>query len=497
MQNRWLYLVRPAVSTLTTTLGLAVVTALAPLPLLPISGAALAQNVDEQTNIRVYSDASPAVVAIAGDNGTGSGSLVTATGLILTNAHVLGNSQVVRVRLTDGREFVGDVVGYADNRVDLAAIQLRGNPTGLPSLPLAPVRSVQVGQRAFVIGNPFGLEGTFTTGIVSRIDPDRGLIQTDAAINPGNSGGPLLDSRGRLVGVNTSIFTTAQQGGSIGIGFAIPVSEIQPFLTAVQRGTASTRAAAARQRRQVVPEAIALNNTIIGQLGQSSHVLPDGSYYDAYIFEGRRGQRIDVEMISQELDAYLILLSQGNDALYLENDDGAGNFNARLVATLPVDGFYVVIANSYTGGEEGRYNLRVRELGRNSLPRRDRAEGRLPESPPGEPPQPESTSPEGSIWRRTGRLAPGDEVASDGSLFDRYTFDGTSGQRVTILAESTAFDTYLAIMDSEGQILTENNDAAGGSNSQIETTLPETGTYTVIVNGYTPEDRGQYTLTIR
>ncbi|PSN18200.1 serine protease, partial [filamentous cyanobacterium CCP5] len=165
---------------------------------------AQAQATDEDTNIRVYEQASPAVVAIEVGSGGGSGSIVTADGLILTNAHVVSDAATVTVKLADGGEFQGDVVGYGDNRLDLAAVQIRNPPANLPVLPVAPLNSVRVGQRAFAIGSPFGFQGTFTTGIVSRIDGTRGLIQTDAAINPGNSGGPLLNDRGEVIGMNTA-----------------------------------------------------------------------------------------------------------------------------------------------------------------------------------------------------------------------------------------------------------------------------------------------------
>jgi S1-C subfamily serine protease len=105
---------------------------------------------------------------------------------------LLGPDQVVTVRLADGRTFQGDVVGYGDNRIDLAAVRLRGTSGNLPVITVAAPNSARVGQRAFAIGSPFGLQGTLTVGIVSRIDTERGLIQTDAAINPGNSGGPCL-----------------------------------------------------------------------------------------------------------------------------------------------------------------------------------------------------------------------------------------------------------------------------------------------------------------
>lgn len=474
MQNRWPRFTRIGIYALGTVLGLALSETLSAhstsLPSLTSpfrTKAAFAQNVDEEVNIQVYQTASPAVVAIAAGAGAGSGSLVTPTGLILTNAHVVGNSRVVQVRLMDGREFMGDVVGYADNRVDLAAVQLRGNPTGLPTIQIAPPNAVQVGQRAFAIGSPFGLEGTFTVGIVSRIDPERGLIQTDAAINPGNSGGPLLDSNARLVGVNTSIFTTGRDGGNIGIGFAIPVNEVQSFLAAVRNGTASTSASAAGDRRDLSPQRISFEDTVTGQLNRNSNVLPDGSFFNAYVFEGRRGQQVAVEMFSQDLDSYLILLSRDGDALYLEDDDSAGNFNARLETTLPVDGFYIIIANSFAEGQAGRYNLSLNDVG-------------------------------SYILQQTGRLATGDAIARDGTLFDRYSFEGRAGQAVTIDLRSQEFDTYLVLLDSTGNVLADNDDSREDTtNSQLTATLPATGVYEVIVNGYSTDDQGTYNLTVR
>src|SRR4028118_251092 len=164
------------------------------LPLQPNS--AFAQDIDEQTNIRVYQRASPAVVSIDAGDGTGSGSIISRDGLILTNAHVVEGSRTVDVVLADGRKFRGEVVGFGGNGLDLGIVKIPAQ-NNLPTITFAR-NPVQVGQRAFAIGNPFGrFQGTFTTGIVSRIDKERGLIRTDAAINPGNSGGPLLHSQGR------------------------------------------------------------------------------------------------------------------------------------------------------------------------------------------------------------------------------------------------------------------------------------------------------------
>lgn len=485
MGNLWPRRFRLGAYAFGTAIGFSLSGALLP-PLVALPGewgrsqVAIAQDVEEQTNIEVYQAASPAVVSVEAGEGSGSGSIITPNGLVLTNAHVVGNNQTAQVRLADGREFTGDVVGFATSRVDLAAIQLRDSPQNLPNIEIAPAGSVQVGQRAFAIGNPFGLSGTLTVGIVSRIDPERGLIQTDAAINPGNSGGPLLGSDGRLIGVNTSIFTTQRSGGNIGIGFAIPVDEVQTFIAEVNNGTALTTASVAGNRGGREPAAIALNDMVSGQLNPDSDMLPDGSFFDAYVFEGRRGQQIAVEMMSRDLDSYLILLSKDNDGLYLEDDDSAGELNARLVATLPEDGEYIIIANSFGRGEQGRYELRLSEVGTDSS-------------------EPTPAIPTGDIiLEESGVLASGDAIAPDGTLYDEFTFEGEAGQSVTITLESTEFDTYLAVVDRESNLVAENDDLSSSTtNSEVSFTLPVSGPYLIIVNGYSTRDRGRYTLTVR
>lgn len=333
---------------------------------------AVAQDIDEQINIQVYQKASPAVVSLDTVEGAGSGSIISTDGLILTNAHVVAGSPTVTVTLADGRRMIADVKALGENGLDLAILQLR-TPNNLPTISLAP-RPVQVGQRAFAIGNPFGqFQGTFTVGIVSRIDPQRGLIQTDAAINPGNSGGPLLNSQGELIGINTAIFGSPT-GGNSGIGFAISLDRIRPFLTAVRNGrvpqTIQSPNPSATERP---PQPLALNGAVIpGRLGQGSHVLPtDNSFVDVYAFEGHAGQRIQIDMTSVEIDSYLILLDpNGNDLA--QDDDSGGGTNARLFVTLPRDGIYLLMANAYEAGQTGSYNLRAVAIGGNSVMRNSR-----------------------------------------------------------------------------------------------------------------------------
>ena len=181
------------------------------------------RSAEENTVIRVARSATPAVVSVSSRGGSGSGVIVRADGVIITNAHVVGSAREVEVRTADGRTFTGSVLGR-DEQVDTAIVRIRA--TNLPAAPLGDSDRLEVGQTAVAIGNPLGLERTVTSGVVSAVNRDprgigvaTGLIQTDAAINPGNSGGPLLDSSGRVIGINTAMLA-----GTTGLGFAIPIN---------------------------------------------------------------------------------------------------------------------------------------------------------------------------------------------------------------------------------------------------------------------------------
>ena len=169
--------------------------------------------------------------------GTGSGFVWDEAGHVVTNHHVVAGASGAVVRLADGRTFRARLVGDAPSH-DLAVLRIETGPLsgGVPALPVGTSGDLRVGQKVFAIGNPFGLDFTLTTGVVSALERElpgggpggrgaiRGLIQTDAAINPGNSGGPLLDSAGRLIGVNTAIYSPS--GSNAGIGFAVPVDTV-------------------------------------------------------------------------------------------------------------------------------------------------------------------------------------------------------------------------------------------------------------------------------
>ena len=209
----------------------------------------VAMDSDESNNVAVYRAASPAVVNITTQTveldfffrpvprgGSGSGFIVDEEGHIVTNHHVIDGAEDIQVTLADRRTYKAEIVG-SDLLTDLAVLKISGAGR-LRSLTLGDSTRLQVGQKVLAIGNPFGLTGTLTTGVISALerslDTGQGslldeAIQTDAAINPGNSGGPLLDSQGRVIGVNTLIQTPS--GGSVGLGFAIPVNTLKWVLS--------------------------------------------------------------------------------------------------------------------------------------------------------------------------------------------------------------------------------------------------------------------------
>lgn len=175
----------------------------------------------------------------------GSGVLVRSDGVVVTNNHVIQNSQEITVVLSDRREFEATLLG-SDERTDLAVLKINTGGQKLPTLQLGDSDALEVGDVVLALGNPFGVGQTVTMGIVSALartgvglSDYRSFIQTDAAINPGNSGGALVDLKGRLVGINSEIYS--QSGGSIGIGFAIPANMVKTVVDSITSGGRAVR----------------------------------------------------------------------------------------------------------------------------------------------------------------------------------------------------------------------------------------------------------------
>ena len=211
---------------------------------LPVADKGEGYTQDETQNITVYQKANEAVVNITTEivginwflepvpqeGGSGSGSIIDTRGYVVTNSHVIADAVKISISLSDGSQYEGKVVGI-DKENDIAVLKFdppKNEP--LTTIAFGESNGLKVGQKVLAIGNPFGLERTLTTGIVSALGRPirtesntiiKDMIQTDTAINPGNSGGPLLDTQGRMIGINTMIYSPS--GGSVGIGFAIPV----------------------------------------------------------------------------------------------------------------------------------------------------------------------------------------------------------------------------------------------------------------------------------
>jgi serine protease Do len=220
------------------SLGLVTVPATLPATLGDSSAVAAEKyNREEQVRIDVYQQASAAVVTLSTSTGDGSGSIIDPSGLILTNEHVVRGARGGRVvAIAQNRKrYTGQVIAL-DRRNDLALVQLQTQER-FPALEIADPNAIRVGQAVYAIGSPFGLSGTFTTGILSRI-AENGDLQTDAAINPGNSGGPLLNSQGQLIGVNKAILSPGGRG-NIGIGFATSADAARMFVAQSRNAIAS------------------------------------------------------------------------------------------------------------------------------------------------------------------------------------------------------------------------------------------------------------------
>ena len=218
---------------------------------------------DERSTIELFRQASPSVVYITTSRlvrpgfsfnlaerpqGAGSGFVWDDQGHIVTNHHVIQGAHVAHVTFDDGTSTTAQLVGNAPER-DLVVLRVNRVSDKLIPLPLGSSSDLQVGQKVFAIGNPFGFDQTLTTGVISGLEREirtpenvaiRGVIQTDAAINPGNSGGPLLDSAGRLIGVNTAIVSPS--GAYAGVGFAVPVDTVNRIVPQLVRYGKAARA---------------------------------------------------------------------------------------------------------------------------------------------------------------------------------------------------------------------------------------------------------------
>ncbi|MFZ8974297.1 MAG: S1C family serine protease [Pseudomonadales bacterium] len=220
------------------------------------AGKDLTLTQDEANNIEVFQAASPSVVFVTNTQlrrqrfslnvleiprGSGTGFVWDASGLIVTNFHVIYGANKITIALQSGKQYDASVIGTSPEK-DIALLKIEAPPSELTPLPLGDSNRLGVGRKVLAIGNPFALDTTLTVGVVSALGREiksmnnrtiSNVIQTDAAINPGNSGGPLLNSQGELIGVNTAIYSPS--GASAGIGFAIPVATLKTLIPQLKK----------------------------------------------------------------------------------------------------------------------------------------------------------------------------------------------------------------------------------------------------------------------
>lgn len=255
---------------------------------------------DEKTTIEIFREASPCVVHITTlaqrqdlfsfratevPEGTGTGFIYDDAGHVVTNYHVISRAKGARVMLADNSTWTARLVGFEPDK-DIAVLKIDAPPGRLTKVAIGESANLQVGQKVFAIGSPFGLDQTLTTGVISGLGREiqstsnraiEGVIQTDAAINPGNSGGPLLDSAGRLIGINTMIVSTS--GAYSGIGFAVPVdivNQVVPEL--IRTGRVETAFIAAKYFDDSIARRIGIESGVL-----VNHVYPGSGAEEAGI----------------------------------------------------------------------------------------------------------------------------------------------------------------------------------------------------------------------
>ena len=188
---------------------------------------------EQKDAVTLYKKINPSVVAVdsqlSDGMSSGSGCVISKNGLILTSAHVIEDGEDVIVTLNNGQNYPAKVIKRFGDTEDFAILKI-STIVDLPVIKLGNSEKIKVGEKVFAIGNPFGFSGTFTQGIISRIDYTKNRIQTDAAINPGSSGGPLLNTKGEVIGINQAIYNPDNNISNIGIGFATPINNIKEYL---------------------------------------------------------------------------------------------------------------------------------------------------------------------------------------------------------------------------------------------------------------------------
>ncbi len=383
----------------------------------------------------IYHRVQPSVVYITADTaeGTsqGSGVILSADGLIVTNAHVIEGASKITVELNDHRKVQAEVVSVGRSKcTDLALLRLP-NQTNLPAIALGNPTTSQHGQSVFAIGYPVGIKpASITEGLISNIHEQEGFLQTSAVINGGNSGGALVNGRGELLGINTFTLKDTEA-----MGFAIDTNRVRAFVQAAQSELSPTLGRYIQMRSGASTTLTTNGVAVSGRLQQDdAMVCGDESAADIYTFQAQANQSVILEMSSETVQPYMMLLGP-DGRMVVKSEVGQGK-NTRLYGKLPTAGTYTVVANSQKANQFGHYAVRA-------------------------------ITP---MLLRQGEISMGDSQT--------YGFSGKANQRVAIEVSTEAdFHPFIQLVDSTKRVIWE-----GQWKETIALTLPQNGAYQLVVS---------------
>jgi serine protease Do len=391
----------------------------------------------------IYQKVQPSIVYITAKlkNGMsqGSGVIINADGLLVTNAHVIEGSNKITVELSDGRSIRAEVVSRGHGECnDLALLRLP-NQTNLPALKFANLNDSQIGHTVFSIGFPQDTKpASITEGIISNIHTQQGLLQTSAFTIGGSSGGALVNEKGELLGINTFIWKNSS------FAFAININRVQLLTQAIQQNLTPTlgRYVLSNSNSPINLEANGI--AIEGDLAQNDAlVCSDQSAADIYTFHAEANQSVILEMSSDALNPYMMLL--GPDGQLLAESEQGEDKTTRLYGKIPAKGTYTIVANSQKANQQGRYAIRA-------------------------------VTP---MLLHQGKLSAGGTQT--------YSFSGVANQQIAIDVNGQGFQPHIQLVDSTQRILW-----AGKWDATVELTLPQNGAYHLIVSTDDQKKGGEF-----